>query len=154
MQELWFYFCLRFRHHIFRPTKFFRFSDFEKIFFLKFRFKIKMCRLFPCIPILGVFLIKKCKKKMCMSVGVKNRIATCEKCIFLCEKGYKWILALGSPKNTLLIFIITICDAFLNFPDLSRSNNTEYYLLILEVSRSRIKNGILKQSLQTLQDIH
>ena len=35
---------------------------------------------------------------MCMCVGVKNRIVTCEKCMFSCEKGYKWIGVLGSPK--------------------------------------------------------
>ena len=48
-----------------------------------------MCSLFPCIPIFrGAFLIKKCKK-MCLCGGVKNRIVTCEKCMFWCEKGYK-----------------------------------------------------------------
>ena len=36
---------------------------------------------------------------MCMCVGVKNRIVTCKKFIFWCEKGYKWISALGSPKK-------------------------------------------------------
>ena len=44
-----------------------------------------MCWLFPCIPILGVFLIKK-GKKMCMCVGVKNCIVTCEKFMFWSEK--------------------------------------------------------------------
>ena len=34
-----------------------------------------------------------------MCVGVKNHIATCEKCMFWCEKGYEWFLALGSPKT-------------------------------------------------------
>ena len=34
-----------------------------------------------------------------MCVGVKNRIVTCEKCMFWCEKGYEWILVLGSPKK-------------------------------------------------------
>ena len=36
---------------------------------------------------------------MCMCVGAENRIVTCEKYIFWCEKGYKRILALGSPKK-------------------------------------------------------
>ena len=36
---------------------------------------------------------------MCMCGWVKNRIATCEKFIFWCEKGYEWILAIGSPKT-------------------------------------------------------
>ena len=34
-----------------------------------------------------------------MCRGVKNRIVTCEKCIFWCEKRYEGILALGSPKT-------------------------------------------------------
>ena len=51
-----------------------------------------MCRLFCCIPIFrggggggGGGLIKKCKK-MCMCVGVKNRIVTCKKFMFWSEK--------------------------------------------------------------------
>ena len=41
-----------------------------------------MCRLFTCVPIFReVFFIKK-SKKMCMRVGVKNRIVTCEKYMF------------------------------------------------------------------------
>ena len=48
-----------------------------------------MRRLFPRISIFrGVFLIKK-SKKMCIRVGVKNRIVTCEKYMFWCEKWYK-----------------------------------------------------------------
>ena len=58
-----------------------------------------MCRLFPCIPIFrGGFFIKKCKK-MRMRDYVKNRIVTCEKCIFQFERKYKGIIALGSPKT-------------------------------------------------------
>ena len=34
-----------------------------------------------------------------MCVDVKNRIVTCEQFMFWCEKGYKLILALGSPKT-------------------------------------------------------
>ena len=56
-----------------------------------------MYRLFPCIPIFRGFLLKSAKK-MCICVGVKNHIVTCEKCIFWCEKGYERILALDSPK--------------------------------------------------------
>ena len=37
-----------------------------------------MCTLFPCIPVFRGFLIKKFRK-MCMCVGVNNRIVTCEK---------------------------------------------------------------------------
>ena len=36
---------------------------------------------------------------MCMRDYVKNRIVTCEKCVFWCEKRYKRISALGSPKT-------------------------------------------------------
>ena len=36
---------------------------------------------------------------MCICDYVKNCIGTCEKCIFQFEKGYKWIIALGSPKT-------------------------------------------------------
>ena len=36
---------------------------------------------------------------MCMCVGVKNHIVTCEKCMFWYKKEYEWILALGSPKK-------------------------------------------------------
>ena len=43
-----------------------------------------MCRLF----LSGLFLLKSVKR-MCMCVGVKNRIVTCEKCMFWCEKGYE-----------------------------------------------------------------
>ena len=49
-----------------------------------------MCRLFPCIPISrGFFFLLKSVEKMCMCVGVKNHIATCEKFMFLCEKVYE-----------------------------------------------------------------
>ena len=44
-----------------------------------------MCGLFPCIPIFFFFFsIKKCKK-MGMRDYVKNRIVTCEKCVFRFE---------------------------------------------------------------------
>ena len=43
-----------------------------------------MCRLFPCLPIFkGAFLLKvQKKKKMSICDYVKNRIGTCQKCIF------------------------------------------------------------------------
>ena len=66
------------------------------------RFHIKMYKLFPCRPVCRgrerVFLFKKCKKN-CMCGWVKNRIDTCEKLIFWCQKVYEWILALGGPKT-------------------------------------------------------
>ena len=36
---------------------------------------------------------------MCLCGGVKIYIITCEKCMFWCEKGHKWIKALGSCKT-------------------------------------------------------
>ena len=48
---------------------------------------------------LGVFFWLKGAKKMCICVGVKNHIVTCEKFIFCCEQGCEWIWVLGSPKT-------------------------------------------------------
>ena len=46
-----------------------------------------MCRFFPCIPIFrGGFFIKK-YIKVCMCVGVKNHIITCENVCFGVKKG-------------------------------------------------------------------
>ena len=53
---------------------------------------------FLVYPIFRVFLLKSVKR-MCICDYVKNRIDTCEKCIFRFEKGYKLIIALGSPKT-------------------------------------------------------
>ena len=39
-----------------------------------------MCRLFPCIPIFREGY-QKCKK-MCLCDSIKNRIGTCEKCVY------------------------------------------------------------------------
>ena len=57
-----------------------------------------MCRLIPCIPILGDFLIKS-SKRMCICDYVKNRIGSCKKCAFRFEKGYKRISLLDSCKT-------------------------------------------------------
>ena len=62
-----------------------------------------MCRLFPCIPIFREFFLLKSVKKMCTCDYVKNRIVIYEKCIFWCEKRYKWIGVPGSPQNILLL---------------------------------------------------
>ena len=49
-----------------------------------------MCSLLPCMPIFrGGGRRLKSVKRMCMCVGVKNRIVTCEKCMFWCKKVYK-----------------------------------------------------------------
>ena len=41
-----------------------------------------MCKLFPCIPVFkGLFSIKSVKK-MYLCDSIKNRIVTCEKCIY------------------------------------------------------------------------
>ena len=45
-----------------------------------------MYRLFPCIPIFRGEGLLKSVKEMCMCGWVKNRIVTCEKCMFWCEK--------------------------------------------------------------------
>ena len=57
-----------------------------------------MYKLFLCIPIFRGFFIKSAKGK-CICDYVKNRIGTCKKCVFRFEKGYKRIIALGSPKT-------------------------------------------------------
>ena len=44
-----------------------------------------MCGLFSCIPIFRGVFIKKCKKNVYVC-AVKNRIVTCEKCMFCCDK--------------------------------------------------------------------
>ena len=99
MQEWGFILCLRFRIHFFRLTKFLRFKILKKILIWILRFHRKMCRLFPCITIFKWFFFIKSAKRMCICDYVKNHIGTCEKCIFWCEKGYKWISVLGSPKT-------------------------------------------------------
>ena len=100
--EIGFYFLLEFWASFYLGIPNFEMLKFRKSFLLKIqilRCHGKMCRLFLCIPIFrGFFYIKKCKK-MCMCVDVKNRIVTCEQFMFWCEKGYKLILALGSPKT-------------------------------------------------------
>ena len=57
-----------------------------------------MYRLFPCIPIFRGFFIKSAKR-MCICDYVKNRIGTCEKCVFRFEKGYKRMNVQDSPKT-------------------------------------------------------
>ena len=103
MREWGFIFCLRFRCHFFRHTDFLRFKISKRIFFLisNFRYHGKMYRLVPCIPIFRGFFIKSAKR-MCICDYVENRIGSCKKYVFRFEKGYKWIMALGSPKSILL----------------------------------------------------
>ena len=96
-----FYFCLRFRRHFFRHTDFIDFKIFE-FFFFKIqilRFHRKMCGLFPCIPILRWFFLRKSAKQICMCDWVTNHIATCEKYFFRFKWGYKRISGPGSPKT-------------------------------------------------------
>ena len=57
-----------------------------------------MCRLFPCIPIFRGFLLKSVKR-VCICDYDKNRIVTCEKCVFGFELGYKQKSVPGSPKT-------------------------------------------------------
>ena len=46
-----------------------------------------MCRLFPCIPIFRSVFLLKSVKKMCMCVGVKNRIITQKNVCFGVKKS-------------------------------------------------------------------
>ena len=64
-----------------------------------------MFRLFPCIPILWVFFIKKCKKKCVCVVGLKIASLLVKNVYFGVKKGIGEILALGSCKNVLLFSI-------------------------------------------------
>ena len=81
---------------------------------------------------------------MFMCVGVKNRIVTCEKYIFWCEKGYKWILALGSAKTyyycveEIYDYQVDpeyVTDKLIDLEDRSRRNN----LRINDILESRNK---------------
>ena len=106
--EIGFIFCLRFRRHFFRHTDFLRFKMSKTFFFKKldFRYRRKMSRLFPCIPIFrGVFFIKSAKR-MCICNYVKIRIGTCKKCAFRFEKGYKRMSVPDSCKTYCLSFYI------------------------------------------------
>ena len=40
---------------------------------------------------------------MCICDYVKNRIVTCEKCIFSCEKGISELVSQVAPKHTALL---------------------------------------------------
>ena len=59
---------------------------------------------------------------MCMRGWVKNCIATCEKFIFWCEKGYEGILALGSPQTTYcyrkseFLYVVFVSEQRVNKP--------------------------------------
>ena len=65
-----------------------------------------MCRLFLYIPILKGFFSIKGVTRMCLWGGIKNYVVTCEKCMFWCEKEYKWIGALGSCKTHYLSLVL------------------------------------------------
>ena len=92
-----------------------------------------MYRLFPCITIFrgaegggGGWL--KSVKRMCMCGWVKNCIVTCEKFIFWCERGYKWILALKhtTPVTAAVILLVYIkCAA---------NNNAEKIVLCIHLT--------------------
>ena len=66
------------------------------MFLKKFRFEDfteKCVGCFLVYPFLGGFFIKKCKKNVYMW------LCTCENVFFGLKKGYKRIIALGSPKT-------------------------------------------------------
>ena len=77
-----FYFCLRFRRHFFRPTKFenFKISKNRKIEIIGIIEKCVGCILvYPFLEGGGGGLLKNVKK-VCICDYDKNRIVTCEKC--------------------------------------------------------------------------
>ena len=58
---------------------------------------------------------------MCMCDGVKNCIVTCEKCIYQCEKGYVWIMALIRPN-----IYYSCVKKLLSFPELYKKFITKF----------------------------
>ena len=106
--EMGFIFSLRFRCNFFRHTDFLRFKI-SKFFFKKIQILGIIEKRIVCFLVylfLEVFFIESAKR-MCICDYVKNRIGTCKKCVFWCEKGYKQIIALSSPKT------YCFCDALL-----------------------------------------
>ena len=106
--ELGGFFCLRFRRNIL-GIPIFKILRFRKNFFRIWilRFHRKMRRLLPYIRIFkGFFLIKTGEK--CVYV-IMLKITLWKMFFFLCEKGFKWIIALGSPK-TYFFYINTKLD--------------------------------------------
>ena len=102
-------FCLRFRRN-FLGIPIFKILRFRKIFFRIWilRFHRKMCRLFPCIRIFKRFFLLIKTGEKCVYV-IMLKITLWKMIFFWCEKGFKWIIALGSPK-TYFFYINTKLD--------------------------------------------
>ena len=100
MLKLGFYFCLRLTRQFFRHPKFENFRILKKKFFLIYilSFHRKTCRLFPCRPIFKGFFLLKSVKSVCICDYDKDRIVTCEKCVFHFELGHKQKSGPSSPK--------------------------------------------------------
>ena len=99
--EIDFIFCLRFRRNFFRHTNFLRFKISKKNFLKKFRFQVsqKNVQVVSLHTHFQAFFFIKSTKRMCICGYVKNRIGTCKNVFFLCEKRYKRITVLGSPRT-------------------------------------------------------
>ena len=59
-----------------------------------------MCKFFPCIPIFRAFFLLKSVKRVCICDYDKNRIVTCEKCIFRFEWGISEKVCQVAQKHT------------------------------------------------------
>ena len=70
---------------------------------------------------------------MCLYGGFKNRIVTCEKCMFCCEKGYKRIGVIGSCKT----YYYSRAIQQINFmANLDRAGNTKMFFIIEEAKET------------------
>ena len=91
---------MRFRRRFFRYTDFSGFKI-SKIFFFKIQIlgvKEKCIGLVLVYPFLGFYFIKSAKR-ICICDYVIFGIGTYKKCVFRFKKGYKQIIASGSPKT-------------------------------------------------------
>ena len=87
--EIGFIFCLRFRRHFFRHTDFLRFKMSKTFFFKKldFRYRRKMSRLFPCIPIFRGFFLLKVQKGCVYVITLKIVLVLVKNVLFGLKKG-------------------------------------------------------------------
>ena len=70
---------------------------------------------------------------MCLCGGFRNRIVTCEKCMFCCEKGYKRIGVIGSHRT----YYYSRAIQQINFmANLDRAENTTMFFIIEEAKET------------------
>ena len=122
--EWGFYYCLKFRRHFFRHTRFqdLKISKKKFLSIWVLRSQRKMCRLFPCIPIFrGAFLSKSVKKCVCV-MGLKIALLLVKNVCFGVKKGMSKMGVLGSCKTH---YWICRCDFWNN------SKTTLYYTIKL-----------------------